>query len=473
MSRREDPLRRGRVIRRRKDEPSTEPEALPTADVAPATPSPDAASAAPRAAGAPPSSAAPGRAWRRAEAPAPAAPAPAPAPARRGPTVDKDALLAELQDLSAADMAALMGAAGGLRQPRPGDRVEGAIVRVAGDAVFVDIGGKSEAMLDRTELAAGATPRVGDRISGFIASADHDGVRITKTPSGAGAWEALLQAYEAGTPVEGRIQDANPGGVSVRIGAIRAFCPISQLSRLPVEDAARWVGRTLAFEVLEIREDDVVVSHRRIEEAAVAEQAAGTWTTLGEGDAVDGVVTAVKDFGVFVEVAGVQGLIPRSELGWGHRPEAPKVGARISARVMAVDRDARRLTLSMKDPGSSPWSRVGVDLVEGGRYDAKVVRLTDFGVFLSLAPGLEGLAHISRLSDKRVGHPSEVVTVGDTVQATIVEIDLERERIALSLRSGDAVAAPREERAPRKATSGDASLGTLGDLLSGLKLPKK
>jgi small subunit ribosomal protein S1 len=449
MSHREDPLRRGRVIRRRKGEAAQ-------ADAPP--PSPAAAEPPP-----------PARAAQPAAPPARPAPAPAPAPPPARPSVDKDALLAEIENLSMDDLASLLGG-GAPRQLVPGDRVEGTVVRITFDSIFLDVGAKSEAVFDAGDFEGRAAPRVGDTLTGFVASAGHRGIRLTRSLAGEGAFEALEAAAEDGTPVDGRVESRNPGGFVIKIGSIRAFCPISQISRLPAEDPDSWLGRTLPFRVVEIKERDIVVSHRKVEEAAAESEAATTWATLEEGDTRSGVVTGVKDFGAFVDIGGVRGLVPRREFGWGFDSPAPKVGTRVDVRVLSVDRDARRVSLSLRDPGARPWSRVGVDFVEGGRYPAKVSRLTDFGAFVALAPGLEGLVHVSKMSDERVASPSAVVSVGQTVDVTILAIDHDRERLQLSMREDDAeqaVAAPRKPAAKQP----KQSLGTFGDLFSGIKLP--
>jgi len=457
MSNREDPLRRGRVIRRRKgsapsvDSPASAPESASLA-----TASPPAATTARPAARA-----------TAAQAPA-SAPAPAPAPVRT--QVDNESLLAEIENLSMDDLASLLGG-GAPRQLVPGDRVEGTVVRITHDSVFVDVGAKSEAVFDAGEFEGRPAPRLGDALGGFVSSSGHRGIRLTRSLAGEGAWEALEAAAEDGTQVDGRIESRNPGGFVVKIGSIRAFCPISQIARLPSEDPDSWLGRTLPFQVMEVKDRDVVVSHRKVEEAAAESEAATTWASLEEGDTRAGVVTGVKDFGAFVDIGAVRGLVPRREFGWGFDAPAPKVGSRVEVRVIGIDREARRVTLSLRDPGARPWSRVGVDFVEGGRYAAKVARLTEFGAFVALAPGLEGLVHISKMSTERVARPGDVVSEGLTVDVTILAIDHDRERLQLTMRAdeGEAAAA----RTPRVSTpQPKQSLGTFGDLFAGIQLKK-
>ena len=420
--------------------------------------------------GEPPAVAAPAGAARAPEASARTAPRESAAPPRQPerPTVDKDALLAEIENLSVDDLASLLGG-GAPQQILPGDRIEGVVVRITHDAIFVDVNAKSEAVFDAGEFEGKPAPQLGDRLAGFVSSTGHRGIRLTRSLGGEGALEALEQAAEAGTEVEGRVESRNPGGYSVKFGGVRAFCPTSHISRLPAEDPDAWLGRTLPFQVLEIRDRDVVVSHRKVEEAAAESEAATTWADLAEGDTRSGVVTGVKEFGAFVDIGGVRGLVPRREFGWGFDSPAPKIGARVDVRVLSVDRDTRRVSLSLRDPGARPWSRVGIDFVEGGRYAAKVSRLTDFGAFVALAPGLEGLVHVSKLSNEHVTRPSDVVTEGQTVDVTIMGIDHDRERLQLSMRADDAEAATPAPRAAA-AKQPQQSLGTFGDLFAGIKL---
>jgi small subunit ribosomal protein S1 len=490
MSHQEDPLRRGRVIRRRKGAAPALSEVggerPPTPDATAAIEEPQAAlSVAPREPSSTTQSSAPHRIPDHVASPnqkpgrspsvvhratEPTRSKVASSAPRSTSTMDADALMAEIEDLSAEDFAAMLSG-GALHQPQPGDRIEGEVVRITHDTLFLDIGAKAEALFDVLEFPEGALPALGDRVSGFVSSVGHGGVRITNKLQGEGAWESLQQAKESGAEVEGVVESRNPGGFSIRMGDVRAFCPNSQISRLPAKDPDVWVGKTLRFRVTEVRNRDVVVSHRVVEQEAAQEQAAATWEELAQGDSRDAIITGVKEFGAFADVDGVHGLIPRREFGWGHDVAAPPIGAHVTVRVISIDREAERLTLSLKDPGSTPWARVGVDFLEGNTYSGKVTRLTDFGVFVSLAPGLEGLVHVSRLADKHVSHPRDVVAEGDMVQVHLTGLDLERQRLELSMRESDADAEPAVPHTNQKAPK--QSLGTLGELFAGLTLPKR
>ncbi len=415
---------------------------------------------------------------QRGRRPQRAAPQPTPqkaaAPTRpvqtEAPRVDPNALLAELDGMSMGDLDALLLAAP-KRAPRPGERVEGVLVRIEEGAAFVDIGGKSEGVLDPMELDEDA--KVGDAISAFVLRAGSGGVVLATQIRGTADRAVLEEAHEAGLPVEGIVESKNAGGFVIKFGKSRGFCPVSQIDRIVGDDTDRFIGRRMTFRIIDIDDRGIVVSRRAIAEEEIAEQAEKVWARVSEGDIVDGVVIDSKPFGTFVDVDGVRGLVPRSELGWGS-PTPPKAGTKVKVRVMRVDAEAGKLTLSMKDPDAGPWSRVGVDYVEGGIYDGKVARVRDFGAFVTLAPGLDGLVPIRHLSDQRVDHPSEVVQEGQTVRVRLMRIDSGNERMELSIRHAVGQQADPTDFTPptTRRSSGNASFGTFGDLLKNVKVKR-
>lgn len=438
------PVQATRIARRR----------APTAEAA-AAPEPVATQAPPPVAAHPPAS-----------APAPAQ-APAPAPVPR-PSLDGDALLAELASFDQNELASLLGQAGPVRF-EAGDEVDGRVVRISRDTVFVDIGAKSEAWIALVEL--GAMPRPGDRLKARVMEAGASGIRLTRTLSGSSGLDAIEAAKDTGLPIEGRVEARNTGGFVIAMGGLRGFCPVSHIDRHPGTDLDAWIGRTLLFRVIDVRGRDIVLSHRAIADEQAREGAAALWADLKPGQQRQGTITGVAAFGCFVDLGGVSGLVHKSELSWGDDASAPVVGSSVTVRVLEVDPTAGRLSLSLRDPDLNPWSRVGTEIAEGEVYAGTVSRLADFGAFIELLPGLQGLAHISTLSDKRIGHPSEVLTPGQAVSVRVLSIDRERSRLELSLvRDGGTDAASPASSAPRRPTTNQGSLGTLGDLLGGLKL---
>ena len=411
------------------------------------------------------------------------APPPRPAAPPPRPSLDGDALLAELDNLAPGALAALLSA-GSPADLEIGDEVTGSVVRITSDTVFVDIGAKSEAWLARAELGAEEV-EPGSVLTARVLSVGGQGLRLTRQLSGAAGQDALEAAMEAGIPVQGRVDSRNTGGFVVMLGSIRAFCPISHIDRHPDVDLDAYLGRMMSFKVLEVRGRDVVVSHKAIAQEEIEAHAAALWTTLRPGAELDGVITGVKPYGVFVDVDGITGLVHRSELGWSEAgTEEDGAGAHISGqrvrvRVVEVDAAAGRLSLSMKDEAMGPWSRVGTeagaDIQVGEVYEGKVVRLADFGAFIELLPGLQGLAHISTLSDRRIGHPAEVLKVGELVRVRVLSADKARERLELGLRQATEQEWEPAEGGRRRGGAAHKDAGTLGtfaDLLGGLKLKK-
>lgn len=462
MSRRPEHRQRP-ALRRRKSEDDAEATTLPTAaDATPATPNKWATRGRART-----NRPAEARVTKRKEA-APAVQA-APAESVRA-RVDADALLAELDGLSQDDFAAMLGGAP-RKMPRPGERVEGRIVRMTEAWAFVDLGTKSEGTIDVLELDEDVA--VGDQITAFVLRAGDMGIQLARQIRGTADRAVLEEAHAAGLPIEGIVQSRNSGGYVVKFGKTAAFCPISQIDRITPPDPDVMVGQRLDFRITKMDDRGIVVSRRAIAEEAVQEQAEKLWAKVSEGDLLEGTVVDVKAFGAFVDVSGVRGLVPKRELGWGNAA-APRPGSRVTVRVIRVDAEANKLTLSMRDPDAGPWTRVGVDFVEGGVYEGTVARVKEFGAFVTLSPGLDGLVPVRHLAEERVDDPTSVVREGQTVRVRIMGIDSGRERLELSIRHAigadiDTV----DSTATRRRSSGNASLGTFGDLMAGLKLPTK
>ncbi|MEM6925370.1 MAG: S1 RNA-binding domain-containing protein, partial [Myxococcota bacterium] len=291
----------------------------------------------------------------------------------------------------------------------------------------------------------------GDEVTAFVIRADDSMVLLTTKLTGAAAAEHLADAQAAGLPVEGKVESRNKGGFTVRVGPVRAFVPASQMSKQQGVDPDAYLGQTLQFEVIEAG-DRVVLSRRALQEKEAEEKARELWPTLQEGQSHRGLVTSVQPFGFFVDIGGIDGLVPRSEIGWGRVDDprqAVKVGQAVEVVVLAVDLTARKLTLSAKALEDDPWGDVGTEFVGGGVYPGKVVNTTEFGVFVELAPGLEGLVHVSRLGTARP-------TRGDALQVRLLEVDHERRRLSL---------APVLEGAEAMAASGQEVTGTVVEVM--------
>jgi small subunit ribosomal protein S1 len=391
------------------------------------------------------------------------------------------------------DFAALLAAseAQGPRERRiaAGEVVRGRVIAVGSSTAFVAIGGKAEAAIDVGEFRDPATGEirlaVDDEIEATVVDdGSRSGTITLKRVAGRGGHVPgeLEQAFAHGIAVEGLVTGENKGGYDVQLGAVRAFCPGSQIDRRRGANA-RYVGERLRFRItrLDAGGRNVVVSRRQLLDEEAAERAAVTWATLREGAVVTGTVTSVRDFGVFVDLGGIDGLIHVSELGHArvaNPAEVLTVGQQVQAQVVKIEPAAEpgrpgRVGLSLRALAPDPWADVRTRFPPGTHVRGVVRRLEAFGAFVEIAPGVDGLVHVSRLTlERRVSHPRQVVSPGDEVEVTVVEVDAAKRRIGLSMverakQAKDAAEAEdrRETEAHLAQTDDRTGLGTLGDLL--------
>ncbi len=338
-------------------------------------------------------------------------------------------------------------------EPKKGQRVKGKIVKIGEDAAFVDFGGREEAALDLREIRdpeGKLTRKVGDEVGGVIASVD-GGVKITlKAGKAAPKNLPLLQEAQAsGAPVEGKVTSVNKGGLVVHVMGVRGFCPFSQIDRHYVEDPTVFVGKKLSFRVssADPKGRNVVLSRRALLEEEAKANAEGLRENLEIGKEVAGVVARLRPFGAFIDLGGIDGLLHVSEISHARindPAQVLKVGQEVKTVVRSLENlgtKDERIGLSMKELQEDPWEAAARSLVVGEKTKAKVVRLADFGAFLELAPGVDGLAHVSTLAEGHVSHPSDVISVGDEVEPWVLSVDQESRRISLSLVEPGAVPA--------------------------------
>jgi len=368
----------------------------------------------------------------------------------------------------------------------PGEKVEARVLKISGDWIFLDIGRKGEGVLDRKELLdsdGNLTVKEGDVISAWFLSSAHNEMRFTtRLGSGPSGSARLEEAWRSGIPVDGFVEKVIKGGYEIKIGgSVRAFCPFSQISLGRVDDNAQFVGQHLSFRITEYAEHgrNIVVSHRALQEEERRQQRERLRETLSEGMTVKGTVTSIRDFGAFVVVDGIEGLIPISEIGWGRVEEIGtilSVGQEVAVVVKKLDWANDRFSFSLKETLADPWDKV-VDLFPVGSYHRGTVsRLAPFGAFVTLGAGVDGLIHISRLgAGKRINHPREVVGEGERVEVKIEAVDRENRRLSLSLADvgrAEEEAAETLEMFRKSSAEGSTGLGTLGDLLK-KKMEKK
>lgn len=334
------------------------------------------------------------------------------------------------------------------QEAAPGMR-SGKVVAVRGKSVFVDLGAKSEGVVPVEQFEENV-PAVGDMIDVVVDHFDTDEGILILSLKGA-AVEASWENVHKGMIVEARVIKTNKGGLEVEVNGIRGFMPIGQITISRVEDASIFVGHKLRAVVTEAnqREKNLVVSARDLMEQERAEQRIKTWETLEEGQVRHGVVRSIKDFGAFVDIGGVDGLLHVGEMSWSRISDPSgflKIGDEVDVKILKIDREKMKLSLGLKQLTPSPWDRIGEKYVRGLTVPGKVTRLMEFGAFVELEPGIEGLIHVSELSPNRVRRVADIVQPEQEVEVRILKIEPEAKKIALSLRPlPTATAAPVEE----------------------------
>jgi len=339
--------------------------------------------------------------------------------------------------------------------PRVGQKIRGRIVALNGDVMLIDVGGRSEAVADAREFreeSGALTVSIGDSIELHVAVAGEPLTlaRAAKRQAGKVSLSALRQAKGAGLPVRGKVTAVNTGGLTVDVDGVRAFCPVSQIDDHFVEDTAPYVGRVFEFLVTEVDESRsrAVVSRRRLLQQQAEAKAKERIASLAPGQELEGKVTRLEPFGAFVDLGGFEGLVHVSEVAHArvaHPREVVSAGDQVRVRVLKLEmgKDGRqRVALSIKAIAPDPWSTLAGQFAPGMRVPGVVVRLADFGAFVNLAPGLDGLVHVSQVSHTRIQHARDVLSPGQAVEVVVLAVEPERKRISLSIR--DALERPIE-----------------------------
>ncbi len=345
-----------------------------------------------------------------------------------------------------------------------GQMVKGRVIQISDEHVFVDVGGKGEAWIDRGELAddqGRLNVKVGDEVEATVV-ATGDEIRLShRLRQGAQAREALAVAAQTGVPVEGKVAGVIKGGYEVTVGGLRAFCPFSQMELRRVESEQEYVGRVLEFRVTKYAEGgrNLVLSRRALLEEQAAKAAEQTRKKILPDAVLPGTVVSLADFGAFVDLGGVQGLVPMSELSHARVERASdrlRIGEAVTVKVLRIDDARGKVTLSLKALEGDPWATVPGRLGERHVVRGRAARATEFGVFVELLPGVDGLLHASEIPRHRSAALREAVTAGAEIAVMIVNVDTAKRRIALAL-------------APEGATVGEemASAVAVGAVLTG------
>lgn len=318
-------------------------------------------------------------------------------------------------------------------------RVTGRILRISAADVFVDVGGKSEGYLTLDEFPADAAPQVGQELTFVAHGIDRDSgmVRLSLRDVLLDAnWDSL----RPGEVVEGRVTGMNRGGLEIDIHGIRGFIPAGQASLEPMRDISLLLGQKVEVEVTDVDRGArrLVVSRRRLQERRREEARAQLRYTLKEGQVREGVVRRLADFGAFVDLGGMDGLLHISDIGYGrikHPSEVLKVGDKVTVKVLKFDLVTDRVSLGLKQLAEDPWNSISERIKVGDVVEGRVTRLMNFGAFVEVQPGIEGLIPLSECSyTRRVGHPKELLKENDAVQAAVLAVDPANRKLTLSLK---------------------------------------
>jgi small subunit ribosomal protein S1 len=328
-----------------------------------------------------------------------------------------------------------------------GQVVHGTVVRVDKDEVLVDIGYKSEGVIPTAELSIRRSVNpadevsVGEEVDALVLTKEDAEGRLILSKKRARfelAWKRIEAAAESGEPVDGRVIEVVKGGLILDLG-VRGFLPASLVDIRRVQDLDEFLGQELRCKVIELNRsrNNVVLSRRAVLEEERKDQRQRILDKLNPGDVVEGQISNIVDFGAFVDLDGMDGLIHISELSWSHvnhPSEVLEIGQTVNVKVLDIDRERQRISLGLKQTQADPWQQVLEAYKEGDTVDGKVTKVVTFGAFVEILPGVEGLVHISELAQHHVENPREVVAQGQDVKVLILEVDAERRRLSLSMK---------------------------------------
>jgi len=354
-----------------------------------------------------------------------------------------------------------------VKEPKKGQRISVKLVQVGENTCFVDYGGRSEGAIATTELKNDDGElrfKEGESFQAVVKSSGESVVFTLGRKSAPPGLKKIQEALDAKIPLQGTVKATNKGGFEVRLNGLRAFCPMSQIERGFCSDPDQYVGKKLPFLVLSVERNgrNIVVSHRQLLEQEAASAAETTRETLAEGAEFEGVVRRLQPYGAFVDIGGLDGLVHVSQISHQHvrnPSDVLKVGEKVRVKVLKIDAPGtkdERISLSMKALEDDPWSDIATRLPVGTKVSGKVVRLANFGAFVELMPGVDGLVHISQIASERIDHPQDVLQVGQEVEAQVLDVDAEKQRVSLSLRDDPQ---PQRERSregrPRRRQAAD------------------
>ena len=382
------------------------------------------------------------------------------------------------------DFATMFEASQKAKRIAKGQTIEGTIVAIGPEVALVDVGGKSEAVIEIAELKddeGNLEAAVGDRIQATVVSTAGGLTLSRKLALGAATARQLEDAFRAGLPVEGKVERAVKGGYEVRIARQRAFCPISQIDTVRNTDPAQHEGRVYQFRIIEFKDGgkNLVVSRRALLEEEQRVRAAEMRQSLVVGAIITGRVTSVREFGAFVDLGGgVQGLLHVSEMAWSRLSdisEVVKPGDEITVKVLRIDDDKQKISLGLKQLADDPWSNVQATYTAGQVRIGRVTRVVQFGAFVELEPGVEGLIPLSETGIARDANVKRAFPVGADVEVVVLEVDATARRMRLSM---NAVVQAKEvdevrEYTARQDAAPEEGFGSLAAKLRGALKPRQ
>lgn len=329
------------------------------------------------------------------------------------------------------------------RDVKEGELIKGKIVRIQGDSVIIDVGFKSEGQIPKNEFRENEEIKIGREIEVVLESVEDQEGNLVLSKIRADflrIWEKVVSAHETGEILQGKILKRIKGGMVVDLMGMEAFLPGSQIDIRPIRDFDAFVGQTMDFKVVKVNipTENVVVSHKVLVEEEIADQRNAILDSLDKGQILEGTVKAITDFGVFVDLGGVDGLIHITDLSWGrinHPNEVVKLDQTIKVVVTDFDEEKKRISLSLKKLLPHPWEDIDNKYKIGDKVSGRVVSLTDYGAFIEIEKGIEGLIHNSEMSwTQHIKHPSQVVAMGQMVEAVILSLDKDEKKISLGIK---------------------------------------
>ena len=330
-----------------------------------------------------------------------------------------------------------------LKPFREGEIVQGVVIQIEKDSALIDVGYKSEGSILLSEFpGAGRGLKIGDQVEVYLEKMEDSEGQIVLSKEKADkikVWDDLTQAYDNNEAVEGTVIAKIKGGLAVDIG-LKAFLPGSQIDLRPIRNLDKLIGQKFRMKIIKMnrRRGNIVLSRRAILEEEKEESRRDLLARLEEGQILDGVVKNITDYGAFIDLGGIDGLLHITDMAWGriqHPSELLSLGDKVKIIIIKYDRQSQRVSLGIKQMKQDPWAEADTKYALGSKVKGKVISIADYGAFVELEPGIEGLVHVSELSwDKRIKHPSKIVSPGDVIEAVVLSLDKENRRISLGMK---------------------------------------